>query len=114
MSFRQDYIERAIRKLAEMVARALGLARSGEAEAGLTLLEDAIASTFGMPLPMLLKLTPETVWSLFGPERARMLAEALTTHHAILELQGRGAHGEASKELALALTRRADAQSTMR
>lgn len=114
MPFRQDYIERMLQKLAETIARALGLARSGEADAGLDLLEDAIASGFGMPLPMLLKLTPETVWSLFGPERSRMLAEALTTHHAMLEVAGRGSDGEASKKLASALGRLADAQSTMR
>jgi hypothetical protein len=113
MSFRQDYIERMIQKLAEVIARALGLARSGQAEAGLELLEDAIASGFGMPLAMLLKLTPDTVWSLFGPERARLLAEALTTHHAMLELAGRAADGARSRALAEALEKRA-AQSTMR
>ncbi len=113
MSFRQDYIERMLQKLAEVIARALGLARSGQAEAGLEMLEDAIASGFGMPLPMLLKLTPDTVWSLFGPERARLLTEALTTHHAMLELAGRGADGARSKALADALAKRT-AQSTIR
>ena len=114
MSFRQDYIERALQKLAEAVARALGLARSGAHEAGLELLEDALASSFGMPLPMLLKLTPQTVWSLFGPARARLLAEALPAHQAMLELAGRGTEAERWRALAAALEERVNAHSTMR
>jgi hypothetical protein len=114
LSFRKDYIERLIQKLAETMARALGLARSGQAEAGIDMLEDALGSGFGMPLPMLLKLTPDTVWSLFGPDRALLLAEALSAHQAMLELAGRTADAQKSKNLASALEKRASAQLTMR
>jgi hypothetical protein len=114
MAFRRDYIERMIQKLAEAIARALGLARAGRGEEGIELLEDAVASGFGMPLPMLLKLTPETVLSLFGKERARHLAEALRAHHGMLELVGRVEESARSGALAAALEELAGAQSTMR
>jgi hypothetical protein len=103
MSFRQDYIERMIQKLAEAIARALGLARAGKGEEGIELLEDAVASGLGMPLPMLVKLTPETLLSLFGRERVLLLAEALRAHHAMLEVAGRGHEAAQSDALAAAL-----------
>jgi hypothetical protein len=114
MSFRQDYIGRVIQKLAEAIARALGLAKAGKGEEGIELLEDAVASGFGMPLPMLLKLTPQTVWSLFGKDRALQLAEALRVHHSLLAQAGRQADAAQSDRLARALDALAEAQSTIR
>ena len=114
MSFRQDYIERLIQKLAEAVARALGLARAGRGEEGIELIEDAVASGLGMPLPMLLKLTPQTLFSLFGKERSALLAEALRAHEGMLAAAGRTGEAERSGTLAAALEARASAQSTMR
>jgi hypothetical protein len=114
MPFRQDYIERLIQKLADAVARALGLSRSGRGEEGIELLEDAVASGLGMPLPMLLKLTPDTLFSLFGKERTAMLAEALRAHENMLAAAGRPSDAERSGKLAAALEARAAAQSTMR
>jgi hypothetical protein len=114
MAFRRDYIERMIQKLAEAIARALGMARAGRSDEGIEVLEDAVASGLGMPLPMLLKLTPETLVSLFGKERARLLAEALRAHEAMLELADRKDEAEASRTLAAALETLAGAQSTMR
>lgn len=103
MAFRRDYIERMIQKLAEAIARALGLARSGRAEEGIDALEDAVASGLGMPLPMLLKLTPATLFSLFGKERALLLAEALRAHEQMLRLAERSEEAEASRSVAAAL-----------
>jgi hypothetical protein len=114
MSFRQDYIERLIQKLAEAIARALGLARAGRREEGIELLEDAVASGLGMPLPMLLKLTPDTLFSLFGKERSTLLAEALRAHEGMLVAAGRAGEAERSGALAAALEARAAAQSTIR
>ncbi|HSU38064.1 MAG TPA: hypothetical protein VLJ38_00820 [Polyangiaceae bacterium] len=114
MSFRQDYIERLIQKLAEAIARALGLARAGRGEEGIELLEDAIASGLGMPLPMLLKLTPETLFSLFGKERSALLAEALRAHEGMLAAAGRADEAARSGKLAASLETRAAAQSTIR
>jgi len=107
VAFRKDYIERLIEKLAHAIARALGIARSGRPDEGIAVVEDAIASGFGMPLPMLLKLTPATVSSLFGPERARLLAEALRAHAEMLRLAGRLDDSAASERLAGELEQRA-------
>lgn len=105
MSIRRDYLERLIEQLAEAVARALGLARNGRTEAGVELLEQAIASGLGMPLPMLLKLTPETVASLFGPERARALVEALRAY-SLLAAAEHATEGRQAAALAESLARR--------
>lgn len=105
MPFRQDYIERVIQKLAEAIAQALGLARSGRPDEGLTLVDDAIASGLGLPLPMLLSLTPETVWSLLGPQKARSFAEALRARAGILSQAGRTNEATASERLASVLER---------
>jgi hypothetical protein len=106
MSFRRDYIERLIQKLAEAIARALGVARAGRTDEGIEMLEDAVASGYGMPLPMLLKLTPATVFSLLGPDRARLLAEALRAHASMLELAGRADDARVSSRAAEELERR--------
>ncbi len=106
VSFRQDYIERLIQKLGQAIARALGLARSGQHEEGLAIVADAIASGVGLPLPMLLTLTPETVLSLLGPDKARSLAEGLRAHAEILKLAGRTPEASASERLASELERR--------
>lgn len=105
MALRQDYIERLIQKLAEAIARALGVARSGRTDEGIALLEDAVASGFGLPLTMLLKLTPETVRSLVGIERAPALAEALRAHAEMLRSAGRAVEAMASDRLAGELER---------
>ncbi|HEY3495670.1 MAG TPA: hypothetical protein VGK73_13325, partial [Polyangiaceae bacterium] len=101
--FRRDYIERLIQKLAEAIARALGRARSGETEEGLAVVEKAIASELGMPLAMLLKLTPRTIVNLLGEEKARLLAQALEARGEILKLAGRSDDAEESLATAAAV-----------
>jgi hypothetical protein len=63
---------------------------------------------------MLLKLTPETLFSLFGKERTALLAEALRAHEGMLGAAGRADEAARSSRLAAALEARAAAQSTMR
>lgn len=89
MAFRRDYIERLIQKMAEAIARALGLARAGKTEEGIDTVEKAIASELGMPLAMLLKLTPKTMVNLLGEEKARLLVDALRARAEMLQLAGR-------------------------
>jgi len=93
-----------IQKLAETIARALGLARSGQHDEGITLVEDAIASGLGLPLSMLLGLTPETVRSLVGEDRVPALVEALRAYTEMLRLAGRrDAEARAAERLVNAL-----------
>src|SRR5262245_56484750 len=82
--------------MAEALARALGLARSGQTEEGKAALEKAVAGELGMPLPMLLKLTPRTIVNLLGEEKARLFARALETRAEILRLAGRSGDAEES------------------
>jgi hypothetical protein len=89
MAFRQDYIERLIQKMAEAIARAVGLARSGNVDEGIAALENAIASQLGMPLSMLLKLAPQTIVSMLGEEKARLLVDALDARAELERLADR-------------------------
>ena len=100
MPIRQDYIERMIQKLAETIARALGIARSGQHEEGIALVEDAVASGFGLPLSMLLGLTPDTVRSLIGEAKVPALVEALRAYTEMVRLAGREAEAHRSERLA--------------
>jgi len=103
MPIRQDYIERMIQKLGETIARALGLARSGKQDEGISLVEDAVASGFGLPLSMLLGLTPDTVRSLIGEARVPALVEALRAYTEMLKLAGRDAEARTAERLLTAL-----------
>lgn len=92
-----------IQKLAATMARALGLARSGQHDEGIALVQDAVASGFGLPLSMLLGLTPDTVRSLIGEARVPALVEALRAYTEMLKLAGREAEARASERLVTAL-----------
>src|SRR5688572_5152364 len=96
MPFRQDYIERLIQKMGEAIARALGLSRSGKVEEGILAVENAVASQLGMPLAMLLKLTPRTIVSVLGEEKARLLVDALQAHAEMTRLDGRSTEADQS------------------
>jgi hypothetical protein len=103
MALHRDYLLRLIQKMAEAIARALGAARSGKPEEGVKALENAVASDLGMPLPMLLKLTPHTILSLLGPEKARMLVDALRAYAEMTALARREAESQQASATANAL-----------
>jgi hypothetical protein len=105
LPLRQDYIERVIQRLAEAIARALGVAKAGQPEEGIAIIDDAIAAGFGLPVPMLLGLTPQTVWSLLGPDKARSFAEALRARATLLAGAGRADERTRCENLAAALDR---------
>jgi hypothetical protein len=102
---RQDYIERLIQRMAEAVARALGVARAGQPDEGVAIIDEAVASGFGLPVATLLGLTPETVFSLLGPDKARSFAEALRTRTALLMNAGRVDEANRCERMAAALER---------
>lgn len=103
MALHRDYLQRLIQKMAEAIARALGVAKSGNPEEATSAIENAVASNLGMPLPMLLKLTPRTIMSLLGPEKSRLLVEALRAHAEIGSLAGHEREARASLAAADAL-----------
>ena len=110
MPLRQDYLERLIQRMAEAIARALGVARAGRHEEGIAILDEAVASGCGLPLPMLLGLTPETVWSLLGPAKSLSLAEALRTRTTLLMGAGHVEESKRCEKLADALERLREAR----
>jgi hypothetical protein len=89
VSLQQDFILRAIRQLAAAVARALGAARAGQPEEALATLDRSIGSGLGLPLTLLLKLTPQSFLSVLGRDKARAALEALTARAEILDQLGR-------------------------
>lgn len=89
VSLQQDFILRAIRQLAEAVARALGAARAGKPEEALLLLDRSIGAGLGLPLSLLLKLTPQSFLSVLGRDKALAAMDALRARAEILAQLGR-------------------------
>lgn len=89
VSLQQDFILRAIRQLAEAVARALGAARSGKPEEALLALDRSIGTGVGLPLTLLLKLTPQSFLSVLGRDKASAALDALRARAEILSQLGR-------------------------
>ena len=89
VSLQQDFILRAIRQLAAAVAKALGSARAGQPEEALSTLDRSIGSGLGLPLSLLLKLTPQSFLSVLGHDKALAALEALRARAEILDQLGR-------------------------
>lgn len=89
VSLQQDFILRAIRQLAQAVARALGAARAGKPEEALLALDRSLDAGIGLPLSLLLKLTPQSFLSVLGRDKARAALDALRARAEILAQLGR-------------------------
>lgn len=96
MSYEADYIKRVLKKLGEALARAVGLGKAGDVEAGLEALEQGVGAELGLPLSMLLRLDAKSAVSLLGSAKAEAFAEALRTRGLLLELGGRSQEARAS------------------
>lgn len=96
MSYEQDYIKRLFKKLGDVLARALGLARAGNHDESMLLLEQGVSAELGLPLAMLLKLDARSVVSLLGQAKAGAYVEALRTRGLLLELAGQSEAARAS------------------
>jgi hypothetical protein len=100
MGYEQDYIKRMIQRLGEVLARALGLGKSGEFEESIRVLEQGVGSELGMPFPLLLRLEPQSAVSLLGREKAAAFAEALRTRSLLFGFGGHDKDAEESRALA--------------
>lgn len=96
MSYEQDYIKRLFKKLGDVLARALGLAKSGNHDESLQVLEQGVSAELGLPLPLLLKLDAKSAVALLGQAKAGAFAEVLRTRSLLLELAGRSEAARAS------------------
>lgn len=77
MTQKQDYFMRLLRQVAETIAAATGLSRAGNEDQAKRLLEQEIAGLAGMPVPMLKRLTPESLAAMVPGDRHAMVAELL-------------------------------------
>ena len=89
MALQQDFILRAIRQLAAAIAQALGKARAGQPEEGLATLDRAIGAGLGLPLSLLLKLTPQSFLSVLGRDKSLAALDALEARAQLLDQIGR-------------------------
>ena len=105
MSYEQDYIKRLLQKLGEVLARALGLGKAGKHDESLQVLEQGVGSELGMPFAMLLRLQPQAVVSLLGPEKAAAFAEALRARSLLFGLAKRDLDAADSASRAAAVER---------
>jgi hypothetical protein len=74
---RNDFLLRLIQQLAEVIGRALGLAKKGQTEEARRLLDEQLRAHVGMPWAMLDKLPPEEIARLLGAEKCMIIAVIL-------------------------------------
>jgi hypothetical protein len=103
VSYQDDYIKRLLQKIGEVLARALGLGKSGQFDESVAVLEQGVGAELGMPFAMLLRIEPKSLVALLGDEKAGAFAEALRTRGLLFELAGRGEDARASTALADAI-----------
>lgn len=105
MSYQEDFVLRVAKRLGEVLARALGIAKQGSYDDSHQVLEHGVASEMGMPFHMLLKLDPQSTVRLLGKGKARLFAEALETRALLFELGGKTHDALASREHAAHIVR---------
>lgn len=89
MSYEQDFVLRMAKRIGEVLARALGLAKKGSYDESQQVLEQGVASELGMPLHMLLQLDAASAVRLLGRDKAKQWVEALRTRALLFELGGK-------------------------
>ncbi len=75
--FREDFLVRMIKQLAELIGRLAGFTKEGKHDEAAAALEDAYRSYIGMPKSMIARLDPETVASTVGTEKSMVVAALL-------------------------------------
>lgn len=105
MSYQEDFVLRLARRIGEVLARALGVAKRGSYDESHQILEQGVTSELGMPFHMLLRLDPASAVRLLGKDKAAQLIEALRTRALLFELGGRLQDAQASRDHAEAIER---------
>lgn len=114
MSYQDDYIKRLLQKIGEVLARALGLGKSGQFDESVEVLEQGVGAELGMPFAMLLRIEPKSLVALLGDEKAGAFAKALRTRSLLFELADRSddARVSAAQADAISALRRTDPERT--
>jgi len=98
----KDFIVRLIRQLAELLARALGLARKGQFDEAISVLESSCPSLLGMDYaPLALVDSASAAGILREPARVKTFARLLATAAEIYELKGDAAAARSKWQHAL-------------
>lgn len=105
MSYEDDFVLRVAKRLGEVLARALGLAKQGSYDESHQVLEQGVASELGLPFHMLMKLDPASAVRLLGKAKARQLADALQTRALLFDLAGKTHDSVACREHAAHILR---------
>jgi hypothetical protein len=105
MAQREDWIERAIRQIAEAIAHALNLAASGRAEEAADALDRAWTSQIGLRRADVRALDDASLAALLGP-KVELAARALEAEAAIAELRGDTDEAARARRRAESLARR--------
>ncbi|HYJ10916.1 MAG TPA: hypothetical protein VEX18_17965 [Polyangiaceae bacterium] len=105
MSYQEDFVLRLARRIGEVLARALGVAKQGSYDESHQVLEQGVASELGMPFHMLLRLDAASAVRLLGRDKAAQLVEALRTRALLFELGGRHNDSQISRDHADTLER---------
>lgn len=98
MSYQEDFVLRLAKRIGEVLARALGVAKQGSFDESHQILEQGVASELGMPLHMLLRLDAASALRLLGKDKAAQLVEASRTRALLFELGGRHSDAQASRD----------------
>lgn len=85
---RDDFLMRLIRRIGDLIGRAIGLARQGQHEEAERAIEDAYKNELGMPRAMLDRLDPQTVARTLGGEKSVVVTALLDAEAQLSELAG--------------------------
>lgn len=85
---RDDFLVRMIRRLGDLIGRAIGLARGGKHDEAQEAVAEIYKSELGMPRDMLEKLDAQTVASTFGAEKSMIIAALLDAEAQLASFAG--------------------------
>lgn len=105
MGYQEDFILRLAKRIGEVLARALGLAKAGSHSESLEVLEQGVGAELGIPFAFLLRLEPASAVRLLGKDKAAAFAEALRSRALLFGLAQRDTEAAASASLAEAIER---------
>lgn len=97
---REDFLLRMIQRLAEVIGRALGLARNGKVDEAERALDEATTGFAGMRRSMLDRLAPDEVVHALGPEKSMAIAAILDAEAEIRNDPSRAARANAIRAAA--------------
>ena len=105
MGYEQDFILRLAKRIGEVLARALGLAKQGNHDESVQVLEQGVGAELGIPFVMLMRLDPASAVRLLGKDKAMQFAAALRTRSILFGIAGRDDEARASESRADAVER---------